>query len=301
MTTGKFEDLFDDPVEQADDQELIEELQKRGWLAHKPEPAIKPVKFDKKRIEGKRVKLGVISDTHFGSKFQQPTLLKEHLNYMRTQEVDAILHGGDITDGAVSMHPGFEYELWAHGADAQVEYACEVMIPEADKMKVPWYFIGGNHDNSHFKAAGTDVADRICRESKWFNYLSPGQGNSRNSIGYVEFGNLMVQVSHPHKGSSYALSYTGQKWIEQLSSANKPHLALQGNFHKSLWMEYRNVSYFMLPAFQAQTAWMAAKGIANVCGSVIIDVGTDPHGMAPSIIPQFLIERAPNENDWPGG
>jgi hypothetical protein len=199
------------------------------------------------------------------------------------------------------MHPGFEYELWALGADAQVTAAADILIPEAERLKVPWYFIGGNHDNAHWKAAGVDVVERLCDMSRWFNYLSPGQGGSRNSVGWLRFRNLLVEVCHPHMGSAYAFSYRGQKWIEALSPENKPHLVVMGNFHKPLWMEYRNVSFFQLPAFQSQSGWMASKALVSVVGSVIVDVGTDPRGMAPSTTHEFLIERVPREGDWPGG
>lgn len=290
-------------VGEAKDQDLIDELQRRGYLAHKPAPAIAPVEFDRARLRGDRIRFGVISDTHFGSKFQQPTLLVEHLRYMKKRKVDAILVGGDITDGAVSMHPGFEYEIWAHGADAQRDAALEVMAPEADRLKVPWYFIGGNHDNSHWKAAGVDVVDQICERNEWFNYLAPTVGernNARNSVGHIRFGKLLVQINHPHMGSSYALSYRPQKWIEQLSPENKPNLVLMGNFHKCLQLDYRNVFALLLPAFQSQSGWMSSKGISSYVGSAILEVGIEPRGLAPSVVVEWLLERVPNENDWPG-
>ncbi|MFQ5524573.1 MAG: hypothetical protein ACE5F5_13535, partial [Acidimicrobiia bacterium] len=75
-------DLFPG-LEEVDDQELISELQARGYLAHKPRPAVTPAVFDTSRLKGDRLRLGVISDTHIGSKFQQPSLLVEHLRYMK--------------------------------------------------------------------------------------------------------------------------------------------------------------------------------------------------------------------------
>jgi predicted phosphodiesterase len=282
------------------DQELLEELQARGYLAHKPAPAVKPVEFDLGRLRGDRVRIGVISDTHFGSKFQQPSLLVEHLRYMKRRKVDVVMVGGDVTDGSTKMHPGFEYELWAHGSDAQVQAAADVLVPEAQRLKVPWFFIGGNHDFSHWKSAGVDVIAQLCRESEWFRYISPGGANARGSIGHLKFGRLAVQICHPHMGSAYALSYRPQKWIEQLSSENKPHLVLMGNFHKCLQLDYRNVFALLLPSFQAQSAWMASKGISSYIGSCILEVGMEPKGMTPSVQVEWLLERVPKEKDWPG-
>ena len=289
------------PLSDADDQTLIEELQGRGYLAHRPEPAVKPVAFDMDRIRGDRVRIGVISDTHFGSKFQQPTYLIEHLEYMRKRKVDLIVHAGDVTDGSVHMHPGFEYELWAHGVDAQIKAAAQVLTPAAARLKVPWYFIGGNHDASHTKSAGVDVVNWLCGQSEWFNYLAPEQGGSRNSVGWLRFGSLEVQVCHPHMGSAYALSYRPQKWIEQLAPENKPHLVLMGNFHKCLQLDYRNVFALLLPSFQAQSGWMASKGISSYVGSAVLEVGLEPRGLAPSVQVEWLLERVPRQGDWPGG
>ena len=290
-----------DPLGKATDQQLIETLQGRGYLAHKPQPATTPVVFDKTRIRGDRVRIGVISDTHFGSKFQQPSYLVEHLRYMKTRKVDIIIHAGDVTDGSVHMHPGFEYELWAHGVDAQIKAAADVLVPEADRLKVPWYFIGGNHDASHYKSAGVDVVDWLCGQSEWFNYLSPDQGGARNTVGWLRFGRLEVQVSHPHMGSAYALSYKLQKWIEQLAPENKPHIVLQGNYHKVLQLDYRNVFGLLLPSYQAQSGWMASKGIASAVGSCILEVGLEPLGLSPAVQVEWLLERVPREGDWPGG
>jgi len=294
--------LKDPRLSDAKDTELISALQARGFLAHKPVPPSKPAEFDLERIRGKRVRFGIVSDTHFGSKFQQPTLLREHLRYMKKRKVDAILMPGDVFDGAVSMHAGFVYETFLHGSDAQLDYGSEVLIPEADRLGVPWYLINGNHDFSLFREGGTDIVARLCERSKWFNYLSPEtDGNAMGSVGYVKFGQLLVQLCHPHLGSTRTRSYRVERWIEELSPEAKPHVVIMGNFHKVLQLDYRNVFALMVPSFQAQSTWMASKGIASYVGSAILEMGVEPRGMAPSINVEWLIERVPNQGDWPGG
>lgn len=286
----------------AADKDLIAELQNRGYLAHKPEPSAKAVDFDLSRLRGDRVRLGIISDTHFGSKFQQPTLLLQHLRYMEKRKVDAILFGGDAFDGAVSMHPGFVYETFLHGSDAQLEYGSEVILPAAERLGVPWYVIAGNHDASLFKEGGTDIVARLCKQSPLLNYLDPEMdGNARGSIGFVRFGSVLVQLCHPHMGGTRVRSYRMERWVEELSSENKPHVVAMGNFHKVLQTDYRNVFGLMLPSFQAQSTWMASKGIASYVGSCILEIGTELRGLAPSIQVEWLIERVPNQGDWPGG
>jgi hypothetical protein len=70
------------------------------------------------------------------------------------------------------------------------------------------------------------------------------------------------------------------------------------NFHKPLQMDYRNIHYLMLPAYQSQSSWMASKSLVSTVGSAILEVGTEPTGLSPSIKLEWLIERVPREKDW---
>src|SRR5688572_463565 len=91
----------------AERAEAIAALEADGFMVTKPSPpADNTVEFDTSRIRGKRVRLAVISDTHFGSKQQQLTHLRAFVAYAKSCRVDAVLHGGDMTDGPPQMHPG---------------------------------------------------------------------------------------------------------------------------------------------------------------------------------------------------
>jgi hypothetical protein len=56
----------------------------------------------------------------------------------------------------------------------------------------------------------------------------------------------------------------------------------------------------LLPSFQSQSAWMASKSIASYVGSCIVEFGEEMRGISPSIQVEWLLERVPRENDWPG-
>lgn len=276
------------------DQELIRLAEERGWQIHKPKPPAKVHKLDVEAIRGDRYRVGIVSDTHFGSKFQQPTHLNQHLRYMKRRGVQAILAPGDITDGSTKMHAGFEYELFAHGADSQRDVALE-RLP---KLGIPWYLIGGNHDASHFKADGHDVVRAICDQRDDFTYLEEGDGNHKGSIGYVDVGGLRFQMCHPHLGGTRVRSYRMELWVEAMNPESKPHVCIMGNFHKVLQMDYRNVFGLMVPSYQAQSTWMASKGIQSYIGGCILEFGRVTNGIAPSIEVEWLVERVPVESDW---
>jgi len=71
---------------------------------------------------GKRFKFGVVSDTHFGSKFEAINELHTFYEVCKREGVDFMVNAGDITDGSASMHKGFLYELHKLGADDQIDY-----------------------------------------------------------------------------------------------------------------------------------------------------------------------------------
>lgn len=280
------------------DKDLVRLAEQRGYIIHKPAPPREPVELDIGRIKGDRVRIGILSDPHFGSKWQQATYFREHAELMAREGCTAIIIAGDVTDGATSMHPGFEYGLWALGYDAQKRAALEG-IPE---VGVPWYLIGGNHDASHYKAAGADIIKAICDERDDLHYLGPEQ-NSKSfvgSIGYLTVGEVLVQVCHPHLGGTRVRSYRLETWIENLSPP-KPSIVVMGNFHKMVEIFYRGVWGLLVPSFQAQTAWMASKAIESIVGGAIIEFGTVTKGLASEMTVHWIIEREVRVNDWPGG
>ncbi len=62
--------------------------------------------------------VGVISDTHLGSKYCLRAQLKEFINYAYSKGVRKILHAGDITDG---IYKHGVYEVSHTGLEAQVQ------------------------------------------------------------------------------------------------------------------------------------------------------------------------------------
>jgi len=268
----------------------IEALEREGYLVRKPAPLVaKTIDVDFARLQGDRVRIGVISDTHFGSIYQQPTLMTSFLRYARKKRVSAILHCGDVTDGPFRRHRN-PHEVWLHTWASMRDYAATVL----PKLGIPYYFVSGNHDDWFLEDGGPDVVESICEAREDFNYLGRTQG-------FLRFGKVLVELFHPNKGGAYALSYNTQKDIEQMAPEDKPHIYLAGNHHKALHLPgYRNVEGFLLPAYQSRSHWMQGKRLASVVGGVILEFGTDARGIAPSLSTEWVLERVPQANDFPG-
>lgn len=272
------------------DNELVAEAERRGYIIHRPVPQ-EPVKeFDLSSIQGERLRVAVVSDTHLGSKYQQITHLRNFYRYARKRRVDCVIGGGDMTDGPGRMHKGQHRNIFLHEYDSQRDYAVET-IPD---IGVPQFWISGNHDESYMKDEGGDIVRDVCSRREDLEYIGQSEG-------YVQFGDVLFRIDHPHDGMSYALSYKLQKRIEALSPEHKPHILCLGNYHKVCHVSaYRNVEGFILPAFQAQTPFMASKALASIIGGLILEFGISAKGLAPSLKVEWVIERVPIPNDWPG-
>lgn len=125
-------------LSKAKTNDLLEELSQRGYISTKRDLLVdRHYKFPRKL---KKFKLGIISDTHIGSQWQQITLCREAYKIFQEQGVVDVLHGGDITDGT-NMRPGHSAELHVHGNDPTTEYIVK-NYPVVDGITT--HLIGGN-------------------------------------------------------------------------------------------------------------------------------------------------------------
>jgi predicted phosphodiesterase len=272
------------------DKDLILEAEGRGFLIHKPKPPeALTVELDMERVRGtKRLRLAALSCTHFGSKYQQVTALREFCAYAKRERVDYLVHAGDVTDGPFKKHKN-PHEVFLHDYERVVDYSIDTL----PKVGIPWLMISGNHDDWWTDDGGPDVIKAIAAERDDVTYLG-------RSLGYLRVEkNFTIEVVHPNQGSAYAYSYRLQKHIESLSPTLKPSLCLMGNFHKFCSVYYRNVLGLQLPAFQSQTPWMAGKSLVSEVGGIILEVGQHAKGLAPATKFEVVYEYEPREDDWP--
>jgi predicted phosphodiesterase len=221
-----------------------------------------------------RVKIGLIGDTHLGSLFADMSVLKTAYHIFKKQGVKSVYHAGDILAGE-KMYRGQEYELGVHGADAQVGF-CVNNYPEANGITT--HFITGNHDGSFFKRAGLDIGQIIASKRPDLHYLGPdeqdviitGKGNRR----------AILRLTHPRKGTAYAISYQTQKMIEAWSGGDKPAIVAIGHYHKAEYIFYRNVHAFQVGCIEKQTPFMKGQNIAAMLGFWILDFVISNRGVS---------------------
>lgn len=221
---------------------------------HKPKP-----KVIDRRLKGNKFKFGIVSDTHFGSKFEAINELHTFYKKAKDDGVEFMVHAGDIVDGSASMHKGFLYELHALGADDQINHVIK-NYPNS----LTTYFITGNHDYSHYKQNGTAISTAISKGRPDLIYCGETEGD-------ITINGIIIRLYHGGSGA-YAISYPAQKHINNIQGGNKPHILIFGHLHTSYYIPYRNIHSLGAGCFQWQSAWMRSKGLNPVVGGWIVEV-----------------------------
>jgi predicted phosphodiesterase len=200
-------------------------------------------------FDGDTLTIGVISDTHIGSKYFREDWYDGALDRFDHHNVDCIMHVGDLSEG-MSNRPGHIYELSHIGYTAQRD-ECVTQLSKTDK---PIYIISGNHDRWHIKANGADIIQDVCDRLDNVTFCGHDTGD-------VYISGIHVQLWHGEDSSSYALSYRLQKVIEALPGGRKPNLLLAGHVHKMGYFFIRNVHAISAGSIQEQTPFLRGKRI----------------------------------------
>lgn len=277
-------------------KELIKEAKKRGYNVQMvgdkytlctvtiPEQNNFAVEWKGEKI----IRFGLMGDTQLGCIDTQITHLHTLYDIYQSEGITQVYHTGDITDGE-KMRPGHEYELYVHGADAQVAHTVDVYPV---RPGIVTDFITGNHDYSFIRTIGLDIGKQIATQRPDMRYL--GYGSS-----FIELSpNCTMELRHPEDGTSYALSYKTQKIIEAMSGGEKPNILAVGHYHKMEQLFYRNVHAFQTACLCAQTRWMRGKSIAAAVGGWLVELHVDDEGSITRITPTFFPFYKAIKNDY---
>jgi predicted phosphodiesterase len=222
-------------------------------------------------FEGDWVKVGIISDTHIGSLYERLDLLDGAYSVFEKEGIKDVYHAGDIIDGE-NVYRGHVYEIKVHGADAQVNH-CVNNYPKKEGIET--HFISGNHDLSFWKNAGIDIGEKIASRRSDMKYLGREEADVPILCNNVK---VILRLTHPGKGTAYALSYHPQKYIDALAGGQKPHIILMGHYHKAEQLPcYRNTYLIQSGCLQSQTPYMRRQSLAAHMGFWIIEFMIKPH------------------------
>jgi DNA polymerase II small subunit/DNA polymerase delta subunit B len=217
----------------------------------------------------KRIKIGVISDTHIGSKYFDYNAFDESVKTFNKEKVEAIYHAGDVIEG-MSNRQGHIYELSHIGTSAQINHAVELL----NQYKQPLFFTTGNHDEWSKVKADQGVLVGEILEDKIKNSTFLGEYTADIKL------TPTTKMRLTHEGANaYALSYSLQKRINGLAGGDKPDILLNGHIHKYIYMFYRNIHSMECGTFQKQTPFMAMKGSPAMVAYSVLDISFNKKGV----------------------
>lgn len=238
------------------------------------------------------IKLCAISDTHLGSKVQQLGLLNKAYREAYLRGITTVLHCGDMVDGDYrNKRPAHPYELFVHGFDEQAEYII-THYPYVEGMTT--YFIDGSHDQTHYLNGGATVGTWVSKIRDDLKYL----GCDRYIYMAGSKKNVKIEMYHPGGGSAKALSYNPQEYINNMAPGEKPRLLLQGHYHKSYFMFYRNVHAIEVPCFMDKSGFIIKRGMSNIVGCYFITMYVNKNGEIQYFIPEeYLFDSSELKKD----
>ena len=295
----------------------IEELQDHGYqiltpkdaeqadtkqfaLKHRQASRFKPLSL--KEIFAEKKKIGLCSDTHFGSQDQLCSLVKRFYEICDEEKVDAVCHTGDWSAGTFD-HPANNHKVFIPGAEGQMKFLTDHYPKlKGDKQT---FAVGGNHDSQHGSKKGIDVLKNLFMKNR------PDIVYLGRDVGVTKLGKLNIELLHPAGGAGYALSYKGQNIIESTIRLNrarmikeKIHLLALGNWHVYNEQVHSEAIVVCVPCFQQQTDdYMTPKGLDPWIGGLICELVTDADGYVVEFASEFMdmahMAQTPDFPDMP--
>lgn len=294
MSLGDDFDKFAAKEKKAKDLDLIRALEARGFRITKDPPTERAsASLDLKIKPGGTVKIGLVSDTHIGSRFSQTTALRDFYRYCDDRGAQAFIHGGDILEGH-HVHRDAVYEQYAVGLDTQLRAATNLYPKSKNALT---HFVDGNHDSWTYENVGITSGALLAEKRpdlKFLGYYSA----------WVEIGKLRIYVAHGSKGGgAYGKSYKPQRLVEQMSveERNQTHLAFFGHWHTDLYLgRYQGLFAWSLPCFKAQDRFLRSLGKMPVIGGLMLEVEFDRDMKVWNVRQDFRYYE-PRPEDYPGG
>jgi len=223
-------------------------------------------------------RIGIVSDTHFGNKATDKQFLYKLYDFFKKQKVEAIYHAGDVIDGFYSNRQGHVYELYAIGAERQIEDVVK-NYPEIPGIKT--FFIDGNHPINSMP--GVDTGKEISNRRKDLIHL--GEFNARINLS----DKCSMDLVHPEDGiNQYAVSYKPQRYIESIEGGAKSNILVMGHYHKAFYVFYRNIHAFLPGTTENQTQFMKGKRIAANKAGLMLDIYTKKDGSIERLIQEWI-------------
>ena len=220
-------------------------------------------------------KFVAISDTRFGSKSQQLSILNDIYTKAYEMGYKNVIHCGNITEG---LYPtsNLSYNDDPNFLDdtlRQVDYIIKY-YPHIEGIQT--YFLTGYKDEIHLKKNRINIGKRISDNRPDMTYL----GHTSCKV-KIDKGSMLI--FNPKLGKTYTVSYRPQQQIDSFRSENKPNILLYGGLLQMEKFPHRNVTCISVPSVCATTKEMNDKRYTNTVGAWYITIKTNEKGLIEKI------------------
>lgn len=273
-------------------REAVDVLRKDGFRIVDDEDAPGAVRLEKLppatptvtrlALQGDEVTVGIVSDTHLGSREEAlPELLAVYEEF-EARGIDTVLHAGDLTAG-IGIYRGQQANGLMPGMNTyneQVDYAAEV-YPKVNGITT--YIIAGNHDiEGEAGRVGFDPVQAVCHRRSDIIYCGAYHGSLELPNG------AHATMVHGRGGGGYAISYKPQRYVESLPPGRKPALLIFGHWHVSGFFRHRQVTCLLAGCFEWQTDLLVRLGLQPDVGAWIVTLRLGEDGSVVGIKPEWL-------------
>jgi predicted phosphodiesterase len=206
--------------------------------------------------------IGVVSDTHLGSKYECLYELNKIYDEFEMNAVDVVVHAGNWIEGESHFN---RYDINVYGVDGQIEYFME-NYPKRNGIHT--YFISGDdHEGWWYNKHGIDVGSLVQRDDLTYcGYMEADLDFTYSGV------TTEVKLVHAGGGSAQSISLKSQQLIDSMD--HKPDLLVIGHYHKAHFLPYyKGVCAIQAGAFQKQTPFMRKKRLTSTIGGWIVEIG----------------------------
>lgn len=217
-----------------------------------------------KTDENKEFKFLVISNTLFGNKAQQLSILKDVYKKAKEEGISAIFLCGNVSGKSYTLDDKYNDSNFISEKENQIDYIIENYPKEEG---ITTYFITGIQDDKKKISVGKRISD--ARDD--MVYL----GNISSNV-MIDNVNIKL-ISSPVK-QAYTVSHHPQQFAKCFRSEDKPDVLLLGGLNQLDHIYYREVNVLSIPSLAATTKEMEDKRRSNTVGAVAVKIKTDKKG-----------------------
>lgn len=229
--------------------------------------------------------IGFTADNHLNSKYERMDVLNDLFDRFVDAGVTDVYQGGNMIDGEARFN---KFDIFNHGVEDQVRYFVENW-PQREGIKTH-FVTGDDHEGWYVQREHIDIGQIIEDRARAIGRTDLHHlGYMERDIEFVQpKGSSILRVIHAGGGSSYATSYTSQKYVESLQGGEKPAIVLVGHFHKLDYAYPREVHVIQMGCTEDQTPFMRKRRLQAHVGGGILWLTQNELGIFTSVKVQFF-------------